>query len=158
MDNVAAGPAVDGERDGGDTPLDAAPAACPRCQQTDFNYEDLDEGTKLVCGDCGYVLDAVVLVHQRTYDEAGGRQDGVRVGETDDGGVTGEQRGASQHVCSTAAATWWGVHHAQTSPSSPINSLCLVCPSLLVRSVTPSATHNPRRPTCQRHWTPHHRC
>lgn len=62
---------------------------CPRCHQTDFNYEDLDEGTKLVCTDCGYVLDELVLVHQRTFDDEGALQAGVRVAETDDGRMAG---------------------------------------------------------------------
>lgn len=65
--------------------------ACPRCHQTDFNYEDLDEGTKLVCRDCGYVLDVDVLVHQRTFDEEGALQAGVRVGAADDGRLAGGQ-------------------------------------------------------------------
>jgi transcription initiation factor TFIIIB Brf1 subunit/transcription initiation factor TFIIB len=64
--------------------------ACPRCHQTDFNYEDLDEGTKLVCRDCGYVREDVVLVHQRTFAEDTAVQSGVRVAEADDGRVAGE--------------------------------------------------------------------
>ncbi len=63
--------------------------ACPRCHQTDFNYEDLDEGTKLVCTDCGYVLDEIVLVHQHAFDEEGALQTGVRVAEDDDGRMAG---------------------------------------------------------------------
>jgi hypothetical protein len=68
---------------------EAESSCCPRCQQADFNYEDLDEGTKLVCRDCGYVMDAVVLVHQRTFDEEGALQAGVLVGQADDGRLAG---------------------------------------------------------------------
>lgn len=68
---------------------------CPRCKQRDFNFEDLDEGTKLVCIDCGYVLDTVVLVHQRTLDEEGALQAGIRVAEADDGRLAGETSAAS---------------------------------------------------------------
>jgi hypothetical protein len=77
--------------------------ACPRCQQTDFNYEDLDEGTKLVCRDCGYVLDVEVLVHQRTFDEEGALQAGVRVGAADDGRLAGEQL----HLLLSSAVQLW---------------------------------------------------
>lgn len=69
---------------------DPSQQPCPRCQQTDFNYEDLEEGTKLVCRDCGYVLDEIVLVHQRGFDDDGVLQAGVRVAEADDGRMAGD--------------------------------------------------------------------
>lgn len=75
--------------------------ACPRCHQTDFNYEDLDEGTKLVCRDCGYVREDVVLVHQRTFDEDTALQSGVRVAEADDGRVAGEGLVSMLHLMHT---------------------------------------------------------
>lgn len=91
--------------------------ACPRCRQTDFNYEDLDEGTKLVCRDCGYVLDVEVLVHQRTFDEEGALQAGVRVGAADDG------RSAGQHLLlSFTVQPWVSVKPSASGNSRPAHT------------------------------------
>lgn len=70
-------------------PDDPLTQPCPHCHQNDFNYEDLDGGEKLVCRDCGYVLDEVVLVHQRALDDAGMPQPAAWVSETDDGRAAG---------------------------------------------------------------------
>lgn len=113
-----------------------AESCCPRCQQADFNYEDLDEGTKLVCRDCGYVMDAVVLVHQRTFDEEGALQAGVHVGEADDGrlagvccccallccpDVTASLAGGPQHI---AFQVGMPQHRQLARPSARVPILC----------------------------------
>jgi hypothetical protein len=69
-----------------------AQQACPRCRQADFNYEDLDEGTKLVCRECGFVLDDVVLVHHAEHEEDGSLRRGAFVSARDDGRIAGALR------------------------------------------------------------------
>lgn len=36
---------------------------CPRCQQDSFEFEDIGEGERLVCTECGAVVDEPELVH-----------------------------------------------------------------------------------------------